>query len=288
VNSILVIPCRRDGWWVRGLPILAAALMAATLGAACGDKVARLTHDLTSGDDQVCQSAARALGAIGPDAASAAPAMFEVIVTQRRAPGRTCWTTVVDELPKLGTAAAASILLTALGDKRAEDAGYVLAGMGASALPVLSKALGDPKAVDGAIDVIAVLATTAAPLLGDLREARKSRRLSERRFVISISWFRSEQTVPDFAAALRSEDIEVRWAAVRALGDFAARSSQAVKALAFALQDDSAEIRNEALEVLSRAGPAARPALPAVRAAAARRLVSPRMAQMAIARIQPQ
>lgn len=265
---------------------LAAVLTAATFVAACGDKVARLTQDLGSGNDQQCQVAARALGAIGPGAASAAPAMFDVIVKQRRVPGRTCWTTTAEELPKLGEAAT-SLLLTALGDGRAEDAGAVLAGMGASALPVLSKALADPNKVDGAVATISVLGPAAAPVLPHLREAHKSRRITERRFLASISWFRSEQTVPDFAAALRSADIEVRWMATRALGEFAPRSPQAVKALAFALQDASAEIRNEALSALSSAGPAARPALPAVRHAAERRLVSPRLAQMAVARIQP-
>ena len=265
---------------------LAVTLVAAMLGVVCGDKLARLTHDLSSGDDQQCQSAAKGLGAMGPGAASAAPAMFDVIVKQRKAPGRTCWTTAVIELPKLGTAAA-SVLLTGLGDQRAEDAGSVLTSMGASALPVLSKALQDPKTVDGAVATIGLLGPTAMPVLGDLREAHKSGRLTERRFLASINWFRSEQTVPDFAAALHSRDIEVRWLATRALGEFAPRSPQAVKALAFALQDASAEIRNEALSALSNAGPAAGPAVPAVRYAADRRLVSPRLAQMAIARIQP-
>jgi HEAT repeat protein len=266
--------------------LAAAALLTATLGAACGDKIAGLTEDLSSGDDPTCQAAAKALGALGPAAAGAAPALFDVVVKQRQAPTRTCWTTAVAELPKLGPTAA-SILLTALGDQRAEDAGYVLTSMGASALPVLSKALADPKTVEGAVDVIAVLGVKAAPVLGDLREAHTNRRLAERRFLSAISWFRSEQTVPDFAAALRSEDVEVRWMAVRALGTFAAQSTPAVKALAFALQDRSAEIRNDALDALSRAGPAAKPAVPAVRQAAARRLVSPRLAQMAIARIEP-
>jgi hypothetical protein len=254
--------------------------------AACGDKVGRLTQELSSGDDAECASAAKALGALGPSAASAAQAMFDVVVKQRRANGPTCWMSVVNELPKLGPAAT-SLLITALGGQRSEDAEYVLGAMGASALSALSKALADPKAVDSAVSAIGLLGRAGLPALADLREAYKKRRITERRFLAAISWFRSEQTVPDFAAALRSNDIEVRWMAARALADIAAESPKAVQALAFALQDESPEIRNHTLTALSKAGPAASSALPAVRYAADRRLVSPSLAKVAIARMQP-
>jgi hypothetical protein len=266
-----------------------AVLLALTVVTACGDKVTRLTQALSSGNDKECESAAKELGAIGAGAASAAPAMFEVVVKQRRSsrPGSPmCWMTVVNEFPKLGPAAT-SLLITALGDQRAEDAEYVLGAMGAAALPALSKALADPKTVDRAVAAIGLLGRAGTPALADLREAYKKRRITERRFVAAISWFRSEQAVPDFAAALRSEDIEVRWMAARALGDFVAKSPEAVRALSFALQDESPEIRNHTLDALSRAGPAASAALPSVRQAADRRLVSPSLAKVAIARMQP-
>ena len=261
-------------------------MVAATLTVACGDKVAGLTQELSSGTDQECAAAAKALGKIGPPAASAAPAMLDVVVKQRRAKGPTCWTTVVDELPKLGPAAT-SLLLTALGDKRGEDAAHVLSSMGAAALPTLSQALADPKSADEAASTIAFLGRAGAPALTALRDARKNGRLTEKKFLACISWFKSAETAPDFAAALRSGDIEVRWMALRALEDVAAQSPDAVKALAFALQDASPEIRNHALVALSKAGPAASAAVPAVREAADRRLVSPSLARTAIARMQP-
>jgi HEAT repeat protein len=212
--------------------------------------------------------------------------MLDVVVKQRRAAGPTCWTTVVDELPKLGPTAM-SLLLTALGDKRADDAAYVLANMGASGLPTLSKALAEPKSADGAAAAIAFLGRGGTPALADLRDARKSGRITEKKFLATISWFRSDKTVPDFAAVLRSKDVEMRWMATRALADFAAQSPEAVKALAFALEDESPEIRNHAIVALSNAGPAASPALPAVRLAAERRLISGGLARSAIARMQP-
>lgn len=258
----------------------------ATVTSACGDEVAGLTAELSSGTDQECAEAAKALGKIGPPAASAAPAMLDVVVKQRRGKGPTCWTTVVDELPKLGPAAT-SLLLTALGDKRAEDAAHILATMGAAGLPTLSKALADPKSADGAAATIAFLGRGGTPALADLRDARKSGRITEHKFLATISWFRSDKTVPDFAAALRSKDVEVRWMATRALADFAAQSPEAVKALAFALEDASPEIRNHAIVALANAGPAASSALPAIRLAADRRMISGGMARNAIARMQP-
>ena len=263
-----------------------AGIVAATLSAACGDKVGRLTAELSSGTDQQCEAAAKALGAIGAPAASAAPAMLDVVVKQRRAASRTCWTTVVSELPRLGPAAT-SLLLTALGDKRAEDAAYVLTSMGAPGLPTLSKALTDPKSADNASAAIALLGRAGTPALGDLRKARKNGVITEKKFLATISWFKSAETVPDFAAALHSKDIEVRWMATRALADFAPKSPEAVKALAFALQDESPEIRNHAVVALGKAGPAASPALPAVRLAAERRLISGGLARSAIAQMQP-
>jgi hypothetical protein len=263
-----------------------AAVLLATLGIGCGDKVARLTSALSAGDDKECVSAAKGLGAIGPGAASAASAMLDVVVKQRRTKGATCWQTVVDELPKLGPSAT-SVLITALGDHRAEDAAFVVAGMGAPAVLELSRALADPKKVDGVVAAIAYLGPAGAPALPDLRVAHKKKLITQRRFLASISWFKTTDTVPDFAAAMRSEDIEVRWMATRALADFAAKSPEAVEALSIALQDSSPEIRNHALTALSKAGPAASSALPAVRQAADRRLVSPSLAKVAIARMQP-
>jgi HEAT repeat protein len=263
-----------------------AASLSGTLAVACGDKVAGLTSELSGGNDKQCESAAKALGALGSQAASAAPAMFDVVVKQRKAPGTTCWMTVVAELPKLGPAAT-SLLLTALGDHRAEDAGHVLASMGASGVTTLSTALADPKKADGAAEAIAFLGRPGAPALGALRDAHKGGRLTEKKFLATISWFKSVDTVPDFAAALRSKDVEVRWMATRALADFVTTSPDAVKALALALEDDSAEIRNHAVAALSKGGPAASPALPEIRRAAERRLISSGMARLAIARIQP-
>ena len=267
--------------------LIGAAVLAATSGVACsGDEVGRLTPALSSGNAQQCESAAKALGALGPRAAAAAPAMLDVVVKQRRAKGATCWMIVADELPKIGPAAM-SLLLAALGDQRAEDAAYVLSGMGAAALPTLSKALAEPKSAEGAASAIAFLGRAGAPALPALREAHKKGRLTEEKFLACISWFRSAETVPDLAAALRSGDIEVRWMALRALEDFVAKSPDAVKAVSFALQDASPEIRNHALVALSKAGPAASSAVPAVRLAADRRLVSPSLAKTAIARMQP-
>jgi HEAT repeat protein len=260
--------------------------LSATLALACGDELGRLTAELSTGSDQQCEAAAKALGALGSEAAGAAPAMFDVVVKQRRVPGRTCWVAAVDELPKLGSAAT-SLLLAALGDQRAEDAAYVLADMGASALPTLTAALADAKKAEGAAEAIAFLGRAGAPALGELRAARQSGRLTEKKFLATISWFRSTGTVADFAAALHSTDIEVRWMATRALADFAAQSPEAVTALASALEDSSPEIRNFAVIALSKAGPAASSALPAVRQAAQRRLISSGQARNAIARMQP-
>lgn len=265
--------------------LVCAAVLAAMAGVACsGDEVGRLSQAMSGGNAQECESAAKALGAMGPAAGGAAPAMLDVVVKQRRVKGATCWTTVVDELPKLGPAAT-SLLLTALGDHRAEDAAYVLSSMGVSALPTLTKALDRPASAEGAASAIAFLGRAGAPTLGALRRAHKDGRLTERKFLASISWFASAETVPDFTAALRSGDVEVRWMATRALEDFVAESPEAVRALSLALQDASPEIRNYALAALSKAGPAARSAVPAVRLAAERRLVSPSMAKTAIARM---
>ena len=212
--------------------------------------------------------------------------MFDVVVKQRRSSTAMCWRAVADELPKLGPPAM-TLLSTALGDQRAEDAGYVLGNMGAGAVPELSKALADPKKVDGAVATLGLLGKAGASSLPALRDAHKAHRITQKRFLAAISWFRSEETVPDFAGALRSEDIEVRWTATRALADFAGKSPKAVQALALALQDSSPEIRNHALNALSNAGPAASSALPAVRHAAEYRLVSPTLAKVAMARMQP-
>lgn len=212
--------------------------------------------------------------------------MLDVVVKQRRTSGRTCWRTVVDQLPRLGDAAT-SLLLTALGDHRAEDAGHVLASMGDAGLATLSAALADPKKAENTAETIAFLGRPGAPTLRALREARVAGRLTEKKFLATISWFRTDDTVPDFAEAMRSKDIEVRWMATRALADFAVRSREAVRALASALEDDSAEIRNYAVVALSKAGPAASSALPDVRRAAERRLISGGLAKGAIARMQP-
>lgn len=212
--------------------------------------------------------------------------MLDVVVKQRRASSRTCWRTVVDQLPRLGDAAAL-LLLTALGDHRAEDAGHVLATMGDAGLTTLSAALADPKKAENAAETIAFIGRPGAPTLRALRDARVAGRLTEKKFLATISWFRTDDTVPDFVEALRSKEVEVRWMAARALADFATRSQDAVRALASALSDESAEIRNFAVVALSKAGPAASSALPDVRRAAERRLISGGMAKNAIARMQP-
>ena len=196
-----------------------AIALAAMSGAACSGRVSQLTAELGSADEKTCESATKALGALGPGAAEAASAMLDVIVKQRRGLGPTCWMTVVDELPKLGPSVT-SLLLTALGDQRAQDAAYVLASMGPSVLPAVTGALVAPTTAEGAAAAIAMLGPAGAPALPQLRQARRSNVLSEPRFLATISWSRSDETVADFVAALSSLDPEVRAMAARALKDF--------------------------------------------------------------------
>lgn len=236
------------------------AALAAICGAACG-KVGKLTTALGSPDEKQCESAAKALGALGPKAASAAQAMLDVVVKQRRRFGSSCWMTVVDELPKLGPDAT-SLLLTALGDKRRSDAAYVLASIGAPVLTKVTAALAAPTTAEGAATAIGLMGKAGAPALPKLREARDANLISHAQFLSAISWLRVDETVPDFAAALGSWDPEVRSMAAQALKDFVARSPEAVSALARVLVSGDDRLRSAAARSLVEAGPMAVGAVP--------------------------
>lgn len=82
-----------------------------------------------------------------------------------------------------------------------------------------------------------------------------------RRDAISALALRGDRTyLPLIAEALRDDDIQVRWAAARALGDFA-YDPAATDALVMALADPESLVADEAVNSLARVGTATVPAL---------------------------
>lgn len=249
---------------------------------------------LKDNNPTVRERAARAIGRLGPDAASALPAL---LAATRAAGGAPVY---ADALAHVGPAALPA-LLDALQKGKPEESAWILKalrGFGAPAVPVLSEALKHDKpavraaaastlgsmgrdAAD-AVNPIFVLTEDANPEVqaASLRALVALRADASRLKPLLQTALASQNADVRKAAAagtaafggaaqlgvnglldlLDDEDAAGRLAAVQALGQLGAQAAPAVPALAAKLNDPA--LQSPAMEALGKIGPAAAPAVP--------------------------
>jgi len=197
-----------------------------------------LVKALADKEEDVRETAARALGAIGPDAAAAVPELIKLL-DDKEADVRIGAARGLAGIGK-GTKEAVAALVKELPNKDPDvrwRAIEVLGGLGpdaAPAAPELLKLLKDSKDAAvrvGAATALAGLGTTSGVVLG-------------------------------LAAALKDSSSQVRHAAAYALGDIGKDAREAVKPLTDALEDKNADVRAEAAFALGAIGKDAKAALP--------------------------
>jgi lysophospholipase L1-like esterase len=192
------------------------------------------------GSPGVRRECAEALGALGPSARQAVPALFVALAD----PSEAVRASAARALSKMDLGAGdVPRLVEALASPDryvAAFAAWTLGNMGAAAqpaVPALARAFwrDDTNAVVGA--ALARVGPAAAEAVGVLQEA------------------------------LRSDDADRRWRAARTLGRIGPQAAPAVPLLTSALTDRSNAVRQHAARALGRIGPAARPAAGALQKA---------------------
>lgn len=256
--------------------------------------VPKLVTLLKDGKPEVRERAARALGRMGSDAASALPAL---LAATRAAGGAQAF---ADALAQIGPQALPA-LLDALQKGKPEESAWILRalrGFGPPAIPVLNEALKHPSAAvraaaagtlgsmgreaADAINPLFVLTEDASPEVqaASLRALVALRADSNRlKPLLQTALASKHADVRKAGAAgtaafggaaqlgvnglldlLDDDDAAGRVAAVQALGQLGAQAAPAVDALAARLGDPA--LQSLAMEALGKIGPAAAPAVP--------------------------
>jgi HEAT repeat protein/lysophospholipase L1-like esterase len=218
----------------------AGDVLGEALGAGKGD-VTTLSSALgASTSAAVRMECAAALGAIGPGAREAAPALFAALAD----PSEPVRAASARALARIGPQAAdVPRLVAAL---RSEDpyvvafAAWSLGNLG----PAAETAVGDLTRTLARDDTNAVVAAALARMAASAAAA-----------------------VPTLVEGLGSPNEDRRWRAARTLGRIGPPAGAAVPALTAALQDPSGTVRMHSARALGRIGPAARPAASALQKA---------------------
>ena len=225
------------------------------------------------------EKTAEALGEIGPEAASAVPALIEAL----RDPKAGVREKTAEALGEIGPEAASAVpaLIEALKDREArvrKNAAWTLAfgkigPEAASAVPALIEALKDREArvrenAAAALAVIGPKAASAVPALIEALKDREARVRKNAAWALAFGKIGPEaaSAVPALIEALKDREAEVRKNAARALafGKIGPEAAPAVPALIEALKDREAEVRENAAEALKAIGLQAVPAVPAL------------------------
>jgi HEAT repeat protein len=233
------------------------ALLLACLGRSA---VPELTKRLSDKDSNVRSTAAAALGAIGPFAASAVGALIYRLHDENSA----VRASAAESLGKLGPSAAhaGSELMTLLRDDDSEvrsaavGAIYGLGPFIASAIPELMEFLHDQDAVvrSGAARALGGFGSFAACAVPDLIN-RLTNESSDA--ILPTAWALRDlgpsvaSAVPDLIALLYHQQWLVRCAAAEVLGGIGSPAASAVPDLITLLWDHDAELRSSAVAALS-------------------------------------
>ena len=183
---------------------------------------------------------ADALGALGPGARSAVPALFAALAD-----------------PSEAVRAAAARALARI-EPRPED------------VPRLVAALGSPDAYVAGFAAWSLgnLGAAAEAAVPDLTRALAR---DDTNAVVAAALARigpgAAAAVPALVDALKSENADQRWRAARTLGRIGPPAASSVDALTTALADPNGAVRQHAARALGRIGPAARPAAVALQRA---------------------
>jgi HEAT repeat protein len=232
-----------------------------------------LITNLTDTNAQIRGAAAEALGRFGPTAADAVPALITAL-SDGDIWGR--WN-AAQALGQIGRTAADAVpaLITALTDADSEvraSAAQALGQIGpteAEAMPVLITALSDADSevrasAAQALGRIEPAAADAVPaLIIVLGDTDKKVRWFAAR---ALGWIGPAATdaVPALITALNGADGRDRWFAAEALGQIGPATADVVPALITALSDADSEVRASAAEALRQIGPTAADAVPAL------------------------
>jgi HEAT repeat protein/lysophospholipase L1-like esterase len=203
-----------------------------------------LTKTLDDASPAVRAEAARALGALGPAARSAMPALFARLADPRQ---RVRWEAAL-ALFHLGPRAPESVrpLIAAL-----ESPDVFVRGFAAFSLGSLGKA-----------------AHEAVPALITALQSEEGYGRGGAALALAKMGEAAREAIPALVSGLESQDPEHRWKAARALGRIGLASDGALEALVRALEQDPDErVRAHAARALGRIGPAATPAARALEAA---------------------
>jgi len=266
------------------------------------DAAEALAGLLKNADPALRQRAAHALGRLGPDAASALPALIDAA---RASNGEGVF---VDSLTQIGPAALPA-LLSALKDAKPAENEWIfhtLRGFGAAAAPALNEALQNPKPEVrvSAIQALGAMGLDATPALHTLftlasgdepkaqaaalralvalrAEPRHLKPLLEAAMAspspdvkragaagVAATGGGAELGVDTLIALLSDDDAVGRLSAVQALGELGPKAAPAVNALVEHFEDPALQLAT--IETLRRLGPAAAPAVPHLLALAAK------------------
>ena len=258
------------------------------------DAVPALAGLLKNSDFALRQRAAHALGRLGPDAASALPALVEAA---RASTGDDVF---ADSLMQIGPVALPA-LLSALTDAKPADNEWIfhtLRGFGAAAVPALTEALQNPKPEvrTSSIKALGAMGLDAMPALHTLftlasgeepkvqaaalralvalrAEPRHLKPLLEAAMAspspdvkragaagVAATGGAADLGVDSLIALLTDDEAAGRLSAVQALGELGPKSAPAVHALVEHFEDPALQLA--IVETLRRLGPAAAPAVP--------------------------
>jgi HEAT repeat protein len=212
----------------------------------------------------VRRSACEGLGAIGPPAAPAAPALIQVLI-ECDPPLRD---DAAEALGKIGADAVPLLLEKLPSDARAERAVFLaLERMGpaaAPAIPVLSTAAKDGDRCDAASPALGSIGPQAVPALLEALESPDWRVRWRAALALDQTGADQQVLVPVFVRLLRDDDSVVRQAAAGGLWHPGPAVGEAVPALIEALKDGAGYARRQAVDSLGFIGPEARSAVPAL------------------------
>jgi HEAT repeat protein len=226
-------------------------------------------------DHEINRCAARALGAIGPDAKEAIPALIAAL----EHPFATISGEAAEALGSIGSEAQDAIprLVQKLHHPASRHhivygtfpwaAGSALGMMGAVAVPWLVEVLGDESALvrQLAVEALGEIGSTAKPAVPRLLALREDPDEEVRSTVLGalreIGWEPDDPLSTWAELLVHGEDRE-RYEAVQAFRKLGGRALPALSVLIRAVEDEEANIRWRAIAALRNLGPAAQEAVP--------------------------